>query len=102
MYWIWPAQTVVCVLNVVSGRALGRTVPRRRGRLGNRPEYLRAFRLGPIVATPTSLSIGSSAKFHSDAREHGWRSEFVRPYVQRERLYMALYMLIRAAQDMCI
>ena len=50
----------------------------------------------------TPLSIGKFAKLHLSAREQDWRSNFARPYVLHNALYMTLYAFISVAQGMCI
>ena len=54
------------------------------------------------MPTQTTLSISYFCFFHLGAADHRWRSDFVRPFVLREALYAALYVLIRTAQGLCI
>ena len=56
----------------------------RRTDLAVCPEYLHVLSFGPIVQTPTPLSMSNFAQSYLDSREQGWRTEFARPYVLRE------------------
>ena len=74
----------------------------RRARHAITPEYLRALSLGPILLTPTPLSVCKFASFHLVAREQFCRMDFARTYVLSEALYMTMHAFIHAAKGIYI
>ena len=54
--------------------------------------------LGPIIPSPTPLTLSSFASFVPGSDEHPWCGPLVRSYAVRDAVYAALYAFIRTAQ----